>query len=518
MAADEDEVEEPFALPLDESLYVSEEDDTLEKVKRGFKQFGRGLKRGGEEIAAGSKKLASKSKEKLDSALEKRKQAKAMKDPLAFPWKSLSVADLKDRLRQLGLTVSGKKDDLVDRIMQHYRTEIPTTEDGTTELMGDLDQIPDVPPAPDLDSLPSTEVKIDDDQSAEPEVVEETPIHQFTEGEQLYVYEPSKNVKSKSDWKAKKINSTISRFFGFLIFLFTLSIIDYGFSMGLFQGPMSIINFLAAERVARPYGGMNGMQEATLAAILAMFFFFSSLLYISGKRQVAAALLAMFALLVSFSIRIYTAFSVDAFEDVNVLGLLIFDLVLSIPFTFTCWIPAMASSVLFSNDVVSSEFFVVQPEQSASAEPEPITDSSDEDYAGEDMGAFSVSRPPPPKRRQKGSWSIYELVFLGFSFFFWPLTIGTHFVMALGIHIEWINYTGDLDSDGKTLLLPLYLFCCILTMAVIKFDREARDGDVYAKEMLAYHADMDQYLDLKKVYYEKAADGLGLSSPPDEES
>ena len=149
MAADEDEVEDPSALPLDESLYVSEEDDTLEKVKRGFKQFGRGIKRGGEEFAAGSKKLASKSKEKLDSALEKRKQAKAMKDPLAFPWKSLSVADLKDRLRQLGLTVSGKKDDLIDRIMQHYRTEIPAHEDGTTELMDDLDQIPDVPPAPD---------------------------------------------------------------------------------------------------------------------------------------------------------------------------------------------------------------------------------------------------------------------------------------------------------------------------------------------------------------------------------
>ena len=69
-----------------------------------------------------------------------------------------------------------------------------------------------------------------------------------------------------------------------------------------------------------------------------------------------------------------------------------------------------------------------------------------------------------------------------------------------------------------TLLLPLYVLCGICTMAVVRFDREARDGAEYAKEKLAYHRDMDQYLDLKKAYYDKAADGLGLPPRPDEES
>ena len=213
-----DEPEETPPPPLDESVYMSEEDDTYEKVKRGLKQFGEELKRGGEEFVAGSKNIASKSKEKIDTALEKRKQAKAMKEPLTFPWNTLSVAELKERLRELGLTVSGKKDDLIDRIMQHYRTEIPTREDGTTELIVDLNQIPDVPAAPNLDSLSSSEEEIDDVQPAEPNIVEETPIYQLNEDEQLYVYNPSRNdVKTKSDWKANKVNSTISMIYGFLM-------------------------------------------------------------------------------------------------------------------------------------------------------------------------------------------------------------------------------------------------------------------------------------------------------------
>ena len=511
-----DEPEEIPPPPLDESVYMSEEDDTYEKVKRGLKQFGEELKRGGEEFVAGSKNIASKSKEKIDTALEKRKQAKAMKEPLTFPWNTLSVAELKERLRELGLTVSGKKDDLIDRIMQHYRTEIPTREDGTTELIDDLNQIPDVPAAPNLDSLSSSEEELDDEDTNDLQIVKETEIIQSSEDGQLYAHSPLHNEKSLNDWKANRVNSTISMIFGFLIFLFTLSIIDYGFNIGLFRGPMSIFNSLAAERIVSPYGGMDETQEVALTALLALMFFCSSLLYISRKRQIIAALVVMIALLTSFSIRIYMALSVDAFDDIDVLGLLIIDLVLAIPFAFTCWIPAMASSVLNSDDVVSTEFFVVQSDMGTSDEPESITDTSDDDYMGEDVGSFDVSRPIPPRRRQKLSYSIYEVLFLLISLAIWPFTIGMHIVMALGIHIESINYTGDMDSHGLILLLPLYLLCFVPTIAVIRFDREARAGEVYAKEKLAYHRDMDQYLELKKVYYEKSAERIGTTSSNDD--
>ena len=244
----------------------------------------------------------------------------------------------------------------------------------------------------------------------------------------------------------------------------------------------------------------------------------SSLLYISGKRLVTAALIALVALLVSFSIRIYTAFSVDAFEDVNVMGLLLLDLVASIPFAFTCWIPAMTSSVLYSNDVVRTDFFVVQSEHGVSAEPEPITDSLDVDQAGDDMGAFSVSRPVPPKRRQPKSYSGYEMLFLLLALLLWPASLT---MLLLFSFPDFSTRFGAISADSMegTVLLGIFFFLSILCSYVVyRYDTESRGGDVYAKEKLAYHRDMDQYLDLKKAYYEKAADNLGTSSSTEEES
>ena len=89
MAGDEVESDNSNDLPLDDSVYISEEEDTMEKMKRGWKKFGKDLKKGAEDLADSSKKFATKSKEKYDSAREERKKAKAMKDPLNFPWSNL---------------------------------------------------------------------------------------------------------------------------------------------------------------------------------------------------------------------------------------------------------------------------------------------------------------------------------------------------------------------------------------------------------------------------------------------
>jgi hypothetical protein len=336
-------------------------------------------------------------------------------------------------------------------------------------------------------------------------------------GEQMFVHDPPRNKKSLRSWKADKVNSTISSFFGVLLLLYTLSIFDYAFDVGLFDGTMEILNSLAAKRVVHPYGGMDEGQTMALSALLVILFFFSSLLFFSRKRPIKAALVAMFALLASFSIRIFAAIEVNAFEEVDIIGVLIIDLVTIIPFTLGCWVPAMTRSVLYSNDDVT-DFVTFQSEQNLSGEPESIIDTGYDDYVGEDMSTFSVSRPIPPKRRQKGSWSVYELLFLTITLFIWPFTIGMHVVMALGITVERFSYTGDLDSHGMTLLVPLYFLCGICTYAVIKFDKEARAGAVYAKEKLAYHHDMDQYLDLKKAYYVKKAEELGASLSTDEQS
>jgi len=477
-----------------------------------------------DEIAEGTKKLASKSKEKFDSKMEARREAKAMKDP-SYPWGKHTVKDLKERLNNLGLTVSGKKDDLVERISSYYRTEIPSQDDGSPELIDNLESVEseDIPAAPELDEeelipepqpepLPHPDLEVE-------EVAAGTPLYRAEDGEQLFVPDPIRTNKVTGSWKANRVNSTISSIFGVVMLLYTLSIFDYAFDVGLFSGTMEILNSLAAKRLVHPYGGMDEVQTMALSGLLAFLFFFSSLLFFSRKRPIRAALVAMFALLASFSIRIFAAIEANAFEEVDIIGALIIDLVTIIPFTLGCWVPAMTRSVLYSNDVVTTDFVTFQSEQSLSGEPESITDTGYDDYIGEDMGAFSVSRPIPPKRRQKLSYSLYELLFLAISLCIWPFTIGMHVVMALGITVEWVSYTGDLDSHGITLLVPLYILCGICTLAVVRFDKEAqaRAGEVYAKEKLAYHRDMDQYLDLKKAYYEKKAEELGALSSNDDE-
>ncbi len=518
MAADGDEVEEPPALPLDESLYVSEEDDTLEKVKRGFKQFGRGLKRGGEEIAAGSKKLASKSKEKLDSALEKRKQAKAMKDPLAFPWKSLSVADLKDRLRQLGLTVSGKKDDLIDRIMQHYRTEIPTTEDGTTELLDDFEQVPEVPPAPDLVEMSQADDEVEQSpevvQESQPdfrEILPETPIFVSEQDGQLYAYDPPRVVDKKTGKRTNRLRRSINNLFAFMLFIFTLSVIDVGFDMWIFD-KFGILNEILANRVIRTYGGMSDTMTVALSASVAIIFFAATLMLLSGRRPATAGMLVMTAVTLSFAIRGGAAIVAGSFDDLTVVGHLIIDLMLAIPFTVTFWIPAMLQLLLPSDET--------EPMSGFYPEPESITDTSDDTEDGEDMGRFDVDRPNPPKRRLRGQGSPYELLFLILALISWPVTLLFSTLVVGEVHVSsfGIDKIWSANQQGLMLLLPLYIFSFVCTYACYRLDQEAREGDVYAKQKAAYHRDMDQYLDLKKAYYEKAAEDLGMSSSTGEES
>ena len=60
-------------------------------------------------------------------------------------------------------------------------------------------------------------------------------------------------------------------------------------------------------------------------------------------------------------------------------------------------------------------------------------------------------------------------------------------------------------EEHRLVLVPLSLAAFLCSFIVYRIDKEARSGEIYAKEKLAYHRDMDQYLELKRVYYESAA-------------
>ena len=93
----------------------------------------------------------------------------------------------------------------------------------------------------------------------------------------------------------------------------------------------------------------------------------------------------------------------------------------------------------------------------------------------------------------------------------WPVTIATHFLLALEIDTRYGDWS--IEENGLTLLLPLYVLSLFASLVVIRSDREARGGPLYAKEKEAYHEFMNQFLALKKAYYERQAKRLNIDDP-----
>ena len=485
-------------LPLDDGVYITDEDDTFEKMKRGLKKFGKDLKKGAEDIADSSKKLATKSKEKMDAALEERKRKKAMKDPLNFPWSNLTVSELKERLREMGLAVSGKKDQLVERILEHYRTEIPTDEDGTPQLIEELEPVLETPPAPDLDELVKTDDVIEE---VVEEVAAEIPIFQLDDSEQMYVYDPPKNVKKPT---VKKNNSNkainyVSFLFGLSMFFITLCVLNKGFDFGWNVG--FLYDFIA-DRFVMSYGGMSDVQVTSLAGALSLMLFFSSLMYFSG-RHTAAALLVVATVVASISTRAIVALTFEGFQDPDELFFIIFDSILSIPFCISSWIPAIVKSGLkdydgFEPEVASELLFDVNNDFLH----ESLTIADLSEALGErGMGKFDVQKPKRPRRRSRPGL-FYEGIFVCLTTISWPLSIVSLGALASSDFRDKFGLPSDFNSSslsGQLFLAILFAISVASTYIVYRYDRDARDGPLYAREKAAYQEMMDEYLDAKRA-------------------
>jgi hypothetical protein len=305
----------------------------------------------------------------------------------------------------------------------------------------------------------------------------------------MYVYDPPTNIKIKKNHSPKAINY-VSFLFGLSMFFITLCILNKGFDFGLDLG--FIYDFIA-NRFIKSYGGMSEVQVTSLAGALSLILFFSSLMYIGGRHS-AAALLVVATVVVSISTRAIVAFNATAFDNYDGMFNLIVDSMLAIPFCFSAWIPYLVRSSL-EYDAYQSSFIM-------DSEPESITDATSDEQLGENVGKFEVDRPEPPKRRTIGQGTMYEMFFLFFSILFWPIAIIVSALLILNISTRYGTWTMD---EHSLILVPLYFLAIFCSYIVYRIDREARSGEIYAKEKLAYHRDMDQYLELKRVYYESEA-------------
>ena len=97
---------------------------------------------------------------------------------------------------------------------------------------------------------------------------------------------------------------------------------------------------------------------------------------------------------------------------------------------------------------------------------------------------------------------MYETLFLLVALVSWPIAVIVTALLIGNIPTRYGTFTMD---QHQLVLIILYAVPMVSSYILYRIDKEARFGEIYAKEKLAYHRDMDQYLELKRVYYESEA-------------
>ncbi|HJM66065.1 MAG TPA: SAP domain-containing protein, partial [Candidatus Thalassarchaeaceae archaeon] len=254
-----------------------------------------GAKKVSEDVKVGAKKVSETMDKKRDDYREKReetKKAKAEADdareeelrsvlestdliPISIAnedqnkpeeIEQLTVNQLKLRLSDLGLKVSGKKSELVGRLKE---------------------------------SLDSTKEKISEMRSSSNEKEEEIVIQEIVAEES-----PSNtDIMTVPNRKMRYAINWVNRTFFLYYIVLTIAVLGFFTSSGFLEE----LQFLA-DRFTQNYGGMDEIWETKLLFETASCLFISSLLYLFGRAKYAAMLSAFLA---AYSIiyRLYFAFN-----------------------------------------------------------------------------------------------------------------------------------------------------------------------------------------------------------------
>ena len=449
-----------------------------------------GAKKVSEDVMTGALKVSETVEQKKEEFLEKREESKkakaeaddAREEELRSVLKStdlipisplneeindeseeeiqnLTVNQLKSKLSDLGLKVSGKKSELVDRLNE---------------------------------SLNSTKERISEMRSASNEKEQEIVIDELESTDAFNLELNNREIIIPNRKLRYAINWLNRAFFGYYMVL-TLSVMGFFTSFSILE-EFSILG----DRFIQDYGGMEEIWISTLQYETASGLFIAGLLYLFGRVKTASILSILIALN-SIIFRFIFASEADVMSQYAIFEALIDFVSLSL-FCVTSAVPWFFISD-FEN-IRDQDF----SKQIHYEESEELIQSTHDEMLT-DMDQFAVTRPTPPRRRRPMEL-FYEGIFLLISMMLWPITISTHFLLALEIPTRY--GTWDMETNAATLLVPLYLLSFLATWVVIRSDREARGGALYAKEKEAYHEFMNQFLALKKAYYERQAKRLDV--------
>ena len=283
-------------------------------------------------------------------------------------------------------------------------------------------------------------------------------------------------------------------FYSLLISFYALAMLNSAYEMGLFD---FFYSDFVVERLLGEYPGTEvGIMPR--AVILTTLFLCTSMLMLIGYRPFVTMLILSTSLGLSILLRL--DFS-DPLGDGS--AHLVKDIAWSLLFLVICCIT----------------FFTKEPDMiHPLLGPQELISASPDGKTGETL---ELMKPKRPNRRARPLF-FYEGVFLLLSIVLWPTSLFSLAALASAELRASMGLPSDFDSgssSGQIFMGILFLLSIISTYIVYKFDREARDAPMYAKEMEAYVKHMDHWININNDFYEREHARLtsGLAASSDEE-
>ena len=393
-----------------------------------------------------------------------------------------------------------KREDWVEwrhqRKLTKYRA-VPQSDSGVevavSEVMeGSADPLAEGAMAKMVDNEPESESpeRVEEEQSETVMLIPKPPVF-ATEGLEFNPRKPPFD----SDWVASFLRTFTKVFFATQAFLFSLALFNFAYDLDLFFWPVEYFFDLIAERLLGDYSETL-ISVKIRAVILGILLLTVSLLMLIGFRPSVTISLLGFTFVLSFLMRINMG---DPFSDGS-------DILKD--FIWCFYFTVYGSIIFFARDP-DIDHPLLGPQELIS----PSTYGS----SGERL---ELMKPKRPARRARPLF-FYEGVFLIISLVLWPLSLFS--LVALGsadLRLD-VGLPGDFNSgslSGQMLLGILFGLTMLSSYIVYKFDREARDAPMYAKEMEAYVTHMEHWININNDYYEREHARLTADLPKNNSS
>jgi hypothetical protein len=283
-------------------------------------------------------------------------------------------------------------------------------------------------------------------------------------------------------------------FYGVLLAFYALAMFNFAYDIGLFD---FFYSDFVVERFMGEYPGTQiGVKPR--AIILGTLFLCTSLLMLIGYRPFVTMFILASTLIFSIMLRLDYA---DPLSDGS--AHIVKDIAWSSLFLIFCSITFFAREPDINHPLLG---------------PQELISASTDKGSGEKL---EIMKPRRPNRRARPLF-FYEGVFLLLSMILWPLALFSLAALASAdLRAEW-GLPADFDSgalSGQIFQGILFGLAIVSTTAVYKFDREARDAPMYAKEMEAYVKHMEHWININNDFYEREHARLtaGLDASSDEE-